>query len=138
MQPYRNLDRLSLPPGPQDAPAQLVRLLDALVDDYGADRIIAFGSCVRGASTRHSDIDLCIVREHPPDCTHPGLSADLAAQTAATTLSKDLLVRTPAQWKSALRRRNGVMHEVVEHGLVLYERHPAESPSPANRGEPLV
>ena len=78
MPTFQNLDRLHYPPRPANARAEVEKILRALVEDYGAEKIIAFGSAVRGGVTEHSDIDLCVIREHPPGCTHPGLEADLA------------------------------------------------------------
>jgi predicted nucleotidyltransferase len=118
---YRNLDALHLPPRPPDAQEHLGRILDALVEDYGAQKIIAFGSCVRGGVTEHSDVDLCVIRRHPAGCTQPGLEADLAVARRRPLLSKDLLIRTPEQFAASVRRPFGVMEEVVRNGVVVYE-----------------
>jgi hypothetical protein len=75
---FINLDRLTLPPRPMDAREQLERVLTALKEDYGAEKIIAFGSSVRGTATEHSDVDLCVIRKHPPGTTHPDLDSNLA------------------------------------------------------------
>ena len=120
--PFRNIQLLRLPARPSNAREELLRILGALVEDYGAERIIAFGSCVRGGVDEHSDVDLCVIRDHPPTCTHPGLEADLAVSRVRPLVSSDILVRTPAQYESARRDPFGVMHEVVHHGVVLYER----------------
>ena len=120
--PFQNLDKLQIPPGPADPRAALERMLTALVEDYGAEKIIVFGSCVRGGVTMHSDVDLCVVREHPPGCTHPQLEALTVAGQANVLLSKDILVRTPAQFQRAAEKPFGVMDEVINHGLTVYER----------------
>ncbi|MCX6879318.1 MAG: nucleotidyltransferase domain-containing protein [Verrucomicrobia bacterium] len=125
--PIRNLDRLHLPPSRRDAREQLERMIHALISDYGAEKIIAFGSIVHGDVTEHSDIDLCIVRDHPPTCTHPSLEAGMILSKLKTTLSKDLLVRTPRQMKEAEAAPFGVMQEVIRHGITLYERQSTES-----------
>lgn len=119
---FQNLDKLHLPPRPADARAHLERMLDALVEDYGAEKIIVFGSCVRGGVTEHSDVDLCVIREHPPGCTHPNLEARTAADRYQPLISKDILVRTPMQFSKACARPFGVMDEVINHGLIVYER----------------
>jgi hypothetical protein len=119
---FQNLDRLHLPPRPLDARGQLIAVLEALVQDYGPDKIIAFGSSVRGPVDQHSDVDLCVIRQHPPGCTHPGLEADTCAGKVKPRISTDILVRTPAQWEAARQAPFGVMAEVVGHGLILYER----------------
>lgn len=119
---FQNIDRLHLPARPPNAQEELLKILTALVEDYGAERIIAFGSCVRGSVTEHSDVDLCVIRDHPPDCTHPGLEADLAVSRVRPLISSDILIRSPDQFDAARRRPFGVMDEVVRNGLVLYER----------------
>ena len=44
------------------------------------------------------------------------------AATAGTLISKDILVRTPAQIEAARRQPVGVMDEVIHHGVTVYER----------------
>lgn len=119
---FINLDRLTLPPRPANARAELEKILCALVEDYGAEKIIAFGSSVRGTATEHSDVDLCVIREHPPGCTRPVFDALTAAGKARPLISTDILVRTPTQLAAAMRRPFGVMDEVLNHGLPVYER----------------
>ncbi|TAE90910.1 MAG: nucleotidyltransferase domain-containing protein [Verrucomicrobia bacterium] len=117
-----NLEKLHLPPSPSDAREQLERIIQTLITDYHCEKIIAFGSIVRGQPTIHSDIDLCIVRDHSRSCTHPTLEAGLVLSKLKTTLSKDLLVRTPQQMRQAEKEPFGVMQEVIQHGITLYER----------------
>jgi predicted nucleotidyltransferase len=119
---FQNLDKLRLPARPANALQELEKILDALVQHYGAEKIIAFGSCVRGVPTEHSDVDLCVIRQHPPGCTHPGLEADLAVCRTRPLLSTDLLVRDPSELARSRARPFGVMDEVLNHGVILYER----------------
>ena len=123
----KNLDKLHLPPSSRDAGEQLERMIHALITDYGAEKVIAFGSIVHGDVTEHSDIDLCIVRDHPPTCTHPSMDAGMILSKLKTTLSKDLLICTPRQMKEAEAAPFGVMEEVIHHGITLYERQSTES-----------
>src|SRR5215210_1931499 len=95
---FQNLDKLRLPSHPSDGRSQLERLLAALVTEYGAERIIAFGSCVSGEVSEHSDVDLCVVRDHPATVTHPPLEAGLCVAKTRPRISTDVLVRTPAQF----------------------------------------
>ena len=119
---FQNLQRLHYPPRPANAREEVEKILHALVEDYGAEKIIVFGSAVRGGMDEHSDIDLCVIREHPPGCTHPARDAGLAAARAGTLISKDILVRTPEQIEAARQRPVGVMDEVLNHGVTVYER----------------
>jgi hypothetical protein len=119
---FQNLDQLSLPARPANARAQLERVLTALVRDFRAEKIIAFGSCVHGSANDDSDVDLLVVREHPPGCEQPGLEADLCVMRAHPLISTDLLVRTPAEWHAQQQAPFGVFAEIVARGVPLYER----------------
>jgi predicted nucleotidyltransferase len=116
-----NLDRLTLPSWPMDARMQFGMVLTALIEDYGAEKIIAFCSSVRGMATEHSDMNLCVVREHPAGCTRPAFDALKSASKVRPLISTDILVRTPDQMDAARRRPFGVMDEVLSHGLSHYE-----------------
>lgn len=122
MSEFRNLHSLHYPPRPKNARAEVEKILRALVEDYGAEKIIVFGSAVRGGVDEHSDIDLCVIREHPPGCTHPAQEAGEAVARAEALISKDILVRTPEQIEAARKRPFGVMDEVLNHGVTVYER----------------
>ena len=118
---FQHLEKLHPPPSPADARAQLELALTALVEEFGAEKIIAFGSCVRGGADEHSDVDLCVVRHHTPGTTHPQLEAGLCVARTRPRISTDLLVRTPGQLALASARPFGVMEEILSHGLLLYE-----------------
>jgi predicted nucleotidyltransferase len=122
MNRYKNLNKLSLPPCDSDPQEELLKILDALVDNYGAESITAFGSCVRGNPTAHSDLDLFVTRNHPPDTTHPRWEGRMAVASRHPRLSYDLLVLRPDQWAEQKKSPFGVYSDVVEHGIPLYER----------------
>ena len=122
MQRFINLDRLTLPSRPLDARAHLERVLAALVDDFGAEKIIVFGSCARGTATEHSDVDMLVIRARQPGCTRPAYDALTAAAKARPLISTDILVRTPDEWLKKQTRPFGVFDEIVHHGLPVYER----------------
>jgi predicted nucleotidyltransferase len=122
MTEFQNLQSLHYPPRPENARAEVEKILRALVEDYGAEKIIVFGSTVRGGVDEHSDIDLCVIRKHPPGCTHPAWDASMAVARAESLVSKDILVRTPEQIEAARKRPFGVMDEVLNHGITVYER----------------
>jgi len=117
-----HLDHLHLPSRPAHAREELLKILSALVEDFGAEKIIAFGSCVRGGATEHSDVDLCVVRKHPPHCTKPRWEGRMAVARRAPLLAYDLLVLDPDQWTEQTKHPFGVYQEVVKEGVTLYER----------------
>lgn len=122
MSRYKNLEKLHLPPCAVDPGQELIKILDALVDTSGASSITAFGSCVHGTPGPDSGIDLCVVRDHPPECTHPRWEGRMAVAARHPRLSYDLLVLRPDQWRTQKQKPFGVFSEVVEHGVPLYLR----------------
>ncbi|MBI4025053.1 MAG: nucleotidyltransferase domain-containing protein [Verrucomicrobia bacterium] len=65
--------------------------------DDGAEKIIAFGSCAHGKATEHSDIDLCVIREHPSGCTHrPGMPVSLPPRHRASSPRISSCARPPS------------------------------------------
>jgi len=62
----KKLDDLTLPQNVGDALRAARHRLNA---EFNVDRIVLFGSVVRGTADKESDIDLLIVLKEPPD--HP-------------------------------------------------------------------
>jgi predicted nucleotidyltransferase len=114
--------RLTLPPGLPDSGAELSRIVTALVDDFGARRVIAFGSCTRGESTRDSDVDLCVVYDatRTPRCDASRL-ADECVSRVQPRLSTDLLVVSLERWARETKRPCGLWREIAEGGVILHE-----------------
>lgn len=119
---FINLFRLTLPSWPADAKMQFGIVFTALIEDYGAGKIVAYGSSARATSTEHGDMNLCLVREHPAGCTRPAFDALASASKVRPLISTDILVRTPDLMDAARRRPFGVVDEELSHGLSHYER----------------
>jgi predicted nucleotidyltransferase len=117
-----NLDRLSLPPCSRDPARELARVVDALIKDFGAERVVAFGSCTRGESTRHSDVDLCVIydQERIPPVQAPRL-ADRCVSRVNPLLSTDLFVVPMERWEREKSKPWGLWREIVEGGVDLHE-----------------
>jgi len=88
--------------------------------EFGAERVILFGSYARGAVTEDSDVDLLVVAETtlPPHKRY-GAVRRLVADFPA---SFDIIVKTPeeyARWRSVV---NHIVYFADKYGRVLYER----------------
>ncbi len=99
-----------------------IRLLARRIGrQFGADRIILFGSHAQGRPTADSDVDLLVVirtRRDPVD-----VATDIACSTNPD-FPLDLLVKTPAEVRWRLAERDSFLSEILERGEVLYEaRH---------------
>jgi predicted nucleotidyltransferase len=100
-------------------PADAQDIARKVAERFSPERIILFGSHATGAADAGSDIDLLVVM----DC--PGRPAEQAAAIRRYlnyTRPLDLLVRTPEDLERRLRLGDWFLREVMERGIVLYER----------------
>lgn len=86
--------------------------------EFGAERVILFGSYARGTVTEDSDVDLLVIG--PLD----GRSVDRSVQIRMKLRPQfpvDLLVRTAETVRERIQMGDDFMREIVEEGKVLYE-----------------
>ena len=86
--------------------------------EFGAERVILFGSYARGAVTDDSDVDLLVI------IPFEGRSVDKSVEIRLKLRPQfpiDLLVRTPENVRQRIEMGDGFMREIVEEGKVLYE-----------------
>jgi len=106
------------------AVAQLESALDRLVRmlaEWGAVKIILFGSVARGDYSGASDIDLIVVKE--TDARLPQRIAEALdyCARAGTPLPVEPLVYTPAEFARMVTEENPLITEALRHGRVLYD-----------------
>ena len=87
---------------------------------FGAERVILFGSYVEGSATEDSDIDLLVVAE----TSLPANKRDAAVRRllADVPAAFDIIVKTPDEynrWRSVV---NHVVYLADKYGRVIYER----------------
>ena len=85
---------------------------------FGAERVILFGSYARGAVGKDSDVDLLIIGPFE------GKSVDRSVEIRMKLRPQfpvDLLVRTADKVRERIRMGDDFMREIVEQGKVLYE-----------------
>jgi predicted nucleotidyltransferase len=88
---------------------------------FGAERVILFGSYARGEVTEDSDIDLLVIG------SFEGRSVDKSVEIRMKLrpgFPMDLLVRTPEKVRQRLEMGDDFMREILEKGKVLYEETP--------------
>ena len=89
--------------------------------EFGAEKVVLFGSYAYGRPTADSDVDLLVVLRTRRDPVE--VATDIAC-AANPRFPLDLLVKTPQEVKWRLSERDSFMTEVWERGQVLYEaRH---------------
>ena len=86
--------------------------------EFGAERVVLFGSYARGTVTEDSDVDLLVV------CSFEGKSVDESVKIRMKLRPQfpvDLLVRTPEKVRQRMEMGDDFMREILEEGKVLYE-----------------
>jgi predicted nucleotidyltransferase len=86
--------------------------------EFGAERVILFGSYAQGIATEDSDVDLLVV------CDFEGRSVDKSVEIRLKLRPQfplDLLVRTPEKLGQRIEMGDDFIREILEEGKVLYE-----------------
>jgi predicted nucleotidyltransferase len=86
--------------------------------EFGAERVILFGSHAQGVATEDSDVDLLVI------APFEGRSVDKSVQIRMKLrpgFPMDLLVRTPQTVRQRIEMGDEFMREILEEGKILYE-----------------
>ncbi len=86
--------------------------------EFGADRVILFGSYAQGSVSEDSDVDLLVI------APFHGRSVDKSVEIRMKLRPQfpvDLLVRTPEKVRQRIQMGDNFMREILEEGKVLYE-----------------
>jgi len=86
--------------------------------EFGAERVILFGSYARGTVTEDSDVDLLVIGPFE------GRSVDKSVEIRMKLrpgFPIDLLVRTSDKVRQRMEMDDDFMREIIEEGKVLYE-----------------
>ena len=87
-------------------------------EEFGAERVILFGSYARGNASPDSDVDILVIG------AFEGRSVDKSVEIRMKLrpgFPMDLLVRTPEKVRERVEMGDAFMQEILDHGKVLYE-----------------
>jgi predicted nucleotidyltransferase len=96
------------------------------VERFKPEKIILFGSFASGTPHEWSDVDLLVVMPAREELTQ-------AARIQLAFEPYFPLVRTPARFRRRLEEGDPFMQEIVDKGVVLYEKRDARL-GPQSRG----
>ncbi|TKB79789.1 MAG: nucleotidyltransferase domain-containing protein [Nitrospira sp.] len=99
--------------------ARLTAIADRLRRDYGAARIILFGSAARDMVTAHSDIDLLVIAETRERFYERAASVLRTVRELSYGLPLAPIVLTAKELQARLDRGDQFMAEVVGTGVDL-------------------
>lgn len=86
--------------------------------EFGAERVILFGSYAKGSAGPDSDVDILVIGPFE------GRSVDKSVEIRMKLrpgFPMDLLVRTPQKVRERVEMGDAFMREILDQGVVLYE-----------------
>lgn len=107
-------------PMEQPLPEEVHRIVHRLVSDYGAERIILFGSYAEGRAGEDSDVDLLVVKDTKADFYTRVREARRSFRDRTRRLPVDVIVLTPQELDRALAHGNSLLTRIVRRGVVLH------------------
>jgi predicted nucleotidyltransferase len=87
-------------------------------EQFGAEKVILFGSHAHGSVTADSDVDLLVIGPFK------GRSVDKSVEIRMKLRPQfpvDILIRTPEKVHQRIQMGDCFMREILERGKVLYE-----------------
>ncbi|OHB75318.1 MAG: hypothetical protein A2Z25_11530 [Planctomycetes bacterium RBG_16_55_9] len=87
-------------------------------EQFGAERVILFGSYARGKVTADSDVDILVIG--PFEGRGVDKSVEIRMKLRPP-FPVDILIRTPEKVRQRIEMGDCFMREILEKGKVLYE-----------------
>jgi predicted nucleotidyltransferase len=87
-------------------------------EEFGPERVLLFGSHVRGEATKNSDVDILVIM---PDEESPLEKAVEIRLRIRPAFPIDILVRTPEEISRRIEMGDCFMLEIMSQGKTLYE-----------------
>lgn len=94
--------------------------LKRLTEKLDVEKIILFGSCLKGTETTDSDIDLLVtVNTKKKGIERYAMVSELLEPRQ---MPMDIIVKTPAEMKRREKYFDPFINNIQKNGLVLYEK----------------
>jgi len=90
-----------------------------LAREFSPERIVLFGSHAQGTATEDSDVDLFVVMAHKGRNVEQALTI---RRQIKRSFPLDLIVKTPEEIRSRVKRKDLFVTGILQHGKVLYAR----------------
>ena len=87
-------------------------------EQFGAEKVILFGSHAEGTATEDSDVDLLVIVPFEGRSVDQSVKIRMELRPAFPV---DLIVRTPEKVHQRIEMGDDFMREILEEGKVLYE-----------------
>jgi predicted nucleotidyltransferase len=98
---------------------EIQNIVEQLIRVYNPEKIILFGSLVRGKMKEGTDIDFFIIKKDVPE-----LGVDRIRELDALIkyrIAKDFIVYKPEEVKERLKLEDPFIKSILEEGKILYD-----------------
>lgn len=107
----------------QQLESELTHIVKTLREKYEPEKIIAFGSFIRGTTHIWSDLDLAIIKETDKQFVDRLIEV---ARLLGAGIAVDVLVYTPDEFSQMQKTNYFVKDEIVGKGKVIYDKNKAQ------------
>ncbi len=97
-----------------------LKVVEMIRDGYDPEKIIIFGSHARGQASRHSDLDVMVIKD--TDAGQLDRIREVSDVVMPRPLPLDILVKTPEEIEHRLEIGDYFIREIMDEGVVAYER----------------
>lgn len=101
---------------------EIDRLSRQIKEKYKPEKIILFGSSIKGNMTENSDIDMLIIKETDKKRNERFREVRVLVRDLKRRIPFSPLVYTPAEIEQRLNLGDFFIKEILKEGKVLYER----------------
>ncbi len=101
--------------------AKIKEMVRRIVERFGPDKVILFGSHARGTAGPDSDVDLLVVMQVTGSKRAKQVEVRLALHDIR--ISKDIIVVTPEEFEKHRSIVGTIVQPAVKEGKVLYARN---------------
>ncbi|MBI2304902.1 MAG: nucleotidyltransferase domain-containing protein [Chloroflexi bacterium] len=105
----------------QEVQEELERIVWRIVDGYGPQKVILFGSYAYGEPHPDSDLDLLIIKETPERFMDRWVAIRRLLSDPHRHIPLETLVLTPQEVQERQARSDQFVEEILTKGWVLYE-----------------
>ncbi|KAA0226504.1 nucleotidyltransferase domain-containing protein [candidate division KSB1 bacterium] len=98
---------------------QIQAVAHQIAQKFNPLKVLLFGSYGRNEAHPRSDVDLLVILEDDQRVDDPEVEV---ATSVTHSFPMDILVRSPQQVAERLRMGDSFYRDIVEKGVVLYER----------------
>jgi len=101
---------------------EINRIKEQIKEKYTPDKIILFGSSVRGTVTEDSDIDMLIIKDTDKKRNERFREVRALVRDLKRRIPFSPLIYTPVEIEQRLNLGDFFIKEILKEGKVLYER----------------